>query len=144
VELALWFHDAVYDIHNGSQNEARSADWAVEALTEVNAAPEVRERVKQLILATRHDVLPSTEDERLLVDIDLSILGAEPARFQAYEQQVREEYAHVPQRLFLRKRQEILRQFLARPRIYSTARFHDALEARARQNLERSISRRKF
>jgi predicted metal-dependent HD superfamily phosphohydrolase len=142
VEMALWFHDAIYDVP-GNQNEARSADWAVEALTAVNAAPEVRERVKQLILATRHDVLPSTDDERLIVDIDLSILGAEPARFEEYERQVGEEYAHVPQQLFLRKRKEIMRQFLARPRIYSTAQFHDALEARARKNLERSISRRK-
>ena len=36
-----------------------------------------------------------------------------------------------------RKRREILQGFLDRPAIYNTPHFHDALEARARNNLHR-------
>jgi predicted metal-dependent HD superfamily phosphohydrolase len=91
-------------------------------------------------MATRHTVAPANLDARLVVDIDLSILGAPHARFEQYERQIREEYASVPNWLFKRKRRAILRSFLERPRIYSTPHFFDALEARARVNLERAIT----
>ena len=134
VELALWFHDAIYDI-KGHDNEQRSADWAREALRDAGVAGEAAQRVHDLVMATRHTAVPSGRDEQLLVDIDLSILGAERARFDEYGQQIRKEYAYVPGFLFRRKRREILRGFLDRPVIYSTRHFHDALEARARDNL---------
>ena len=95
------------------------------------------QRVHDLVMATRHTAVPSGQDDRLLVDIDLSILGAERARFDEYEQQIRREYAYVPGFLFRRKRREILTGFLDRPAIYSTPHFHDRLEARARDNLRR-------
>lgn len=61
------------------------------------------------------------------------------ARFEEYEQQVREEYAWVPDFLFRRTRGKILQGFLARQAIYATAHFHDRLEKKARENLARSI-----
>jgi Uncharacterized protein conserved in bacteria len=136
VELALWFHDAIYDI-KAHDNEQRSADWARDALRDAGVAAEAAQRVHALVMATRHTAVPSGHDERLLVDIDLSILGAERTRFDEYEQQIRKEYAYVPGFLFRRKRREILKGFLDRPAIYSTPYFHDALEARARDNLLR-------
>jgi predicted metal-dependent HD superfamily phosphohydrolase len=72
--------------------------------------------VHALVMATGHDAVPQGRDQEVLVDIDLSILGATPARFDEYEQQVRAEYAWVPEFLFRRKRRAILGQFLARPR----------------------------
>jgi predicted metal-dependent HD superfamily phosphohydrolase len=134
VELALWFHDAVYD-PKGQDNEARSADWATEALAQTGASGEVQQRVRALIMATCHDAEPDGDDARLLVDIDLAILGAEPPRFAEYDQQVRAEYRWVPGWLYRRKRKEVLAGFLARPAIYGTERFRERLEARARENL---------
>lgn len=136
VELALWFHDAIYDI-KGHDNEQRSADWARDALRDAGAPTDAAQRVHDLVMATRHTAVPSGRDEQLLVDIDLSILGAARARFDEYEQQIRKEYAYVPGFLFRRKRREILKGFLDRPAIYSTPHFHDMLEARARDNLRR-------
>ena len=136
VEIALWFHDAIYDI-KGHHNEQRSADWARDALRDAGVDTGSAQRVHDLVMATRHTAVPSGQDERLLVDIDLSILGAERARFDEYEQQIRREYAYVPGFLFRRKRREILTGFLDRPAIYSTPHFHDRLEARARDNLRR-------
>ena len=136
VELALWFHDAVYD-PQGQGNEARSADWACEALAQAGAVSEVQQRVRALIMATCHDAVPVDDDARLLVDIDLAILGADPARFAEYDAQVREEYRWVPEMIYRVKRREVLSGFLTRPLIYGTERFREGFEGQARENLGR-------
>jgi len=138
VAVALWFHDAVYDTKR-QDNEERSADLARDAVTRAGLAAEVGARVHALIMATRHDALPADRDMQLLVDIDLSILGADVTRFDEYERQVREEYAWVPSIMFRRTRRKILEQFLERPRIFQTEHFYQAREAAARQNLQRSV-----
>lgn len=138
VEIALWFHDAIYDV-TGHENEARSADWAVEELTAAGVSAERAERVRQHILATRHAALPQGQDQQLLVDIDLAILGAPRDRFEEYESQVRAEYAWVPEPLFRLKRAEVLSEFLARQPIYNTAPLREALERQARENLAYSL-----
>jgi len=140
VEIALWFHDAIYDL-KASDNEARSAAWAGQALSTVGVASDACGRVHDLIMVTRHDAQPVSADAKLLVDIDLAILGADPERFDEYEVQVRQEYAWVPGPLFRRKRREILMGFLARPTIYGTAWFQERFEATARDNLQRSAAR---
>lgn len=140
VELALWFHDAVYEVR-ATDNEQRSAEWAVAALSVAGVDADARARVQAMVMATRHRAAPGAPDEALLVDIDLSILGADAERFDEYEVQVRQEYAWVPGPIFRRKRRAVLEQFLARPSIFWTPAFHDALEARARENLARSLRR---
>jgi predicted metal-dependent HD superfamily phosphohydrolase len=140
VEIALWFHDAIYDV-KASDNEARSAEWAQSELTRAGVAPERIVRITQHILATRHAALPVGQDQMLLVDIDLSILGAARARFDEYEKQVRAEYGWVPGILFRRKRREVLEEFLAREPIYNTPRLRQKLESQARENLAYSIER---
>lgn len=139
VALAVWFHDAVYDTGR-HDNEAASADWAVRALAQAGAATEVVQRVHALIMATRHSQAPATPDERLLVDIDLAILGAAPARFDEYERQIRDEYGFVPEALFREKRGEVLRGFLERPTLFATPALSDRFEAAARANLARAIA----
>lgn len=138
VEAALWFHDAVYELR-ASDNEARSARLAEASLAGRGVAGDVIARIKDLVMATRHDTPAQEADALLLVDVDLAILGAEPPRFAEYERQIRDEYAFVPQALFVERRREILQGFLSRPRIYGTDHFHDRLEAQARVNLETAI-----
>lgn len=138
VEMALWFHDAIYEV-KGSGNEERSAAWAFEALVAAGVGAGPAALVRDLVLVTRHSGSPVSVDEQVLVDIDLSILGADTPRFDEYERQIRAEYSHVPGFLFRRKRKQILQSFLDRPAIYSTAVLRDRLEARARENLRRAI-----
>jgi len=138
VEVALWFHDAIYDVKR-SDNEERSAQWANTELRAAGASTEAAELVSSLVLATRHTAIPATLDEQVLVDIDLAILGASEQRFAEYERQIRDEYAFVPGLIFRRKRRDILQSFLQRPHIYSTAYFHAALEQAARTNLRRVV-----
>lgn len=139
VELALWFHDAIHDPRR-ADNEARSADWAVEALTAAGVPEALRERVRALVLATRHDAIPADPDQRLLVDIDLAILGADAARFAEYEAQIRAEYPFVPEHEYAKARRAVLDGFLRREAIYSTAQFRSRLEARARANLGAALA----
>jgi predicted metal-dependent HD superfamily phosphohydrolase len=140
VELALCFHDAVYDPQR-HDNEQRSAEWARSSIVAAGCDAAVAERVAQLVLATaRHEAAADDPDAQLLLDIDLAILGAAPARFDEYERQVRAEYAHVDETEFRGGRARILAGFLARPRLYATQPFHDALEQHARDNIARSLS----
>lgn len=139
VAIALWFHDAIYD-HGRSDNEATSAAWAHSALCEAGASAALADRVHALVMATRHSaVVPATPDAQLLVDIDLAILGAEPARFAEYEQQIRDEYQHVPQAVFALKRREVLQSFLDREHLYATPTYRARFEAKARANLLAAI-----
>jgi predicted metal-dependent HD superfamily phosphohydrolase len=139
LDLAFYFHDAVYDPKR-SDNEEKSAQLAKKVLLEAGAAPELAQRIYDLVMVTRHDAEPADSDAALLVDVDLAILGAERADYDRYEQAVREEYSWVPRILFRRKRREILKAFLARPRIYRTAALHERFEAAARGNLTRAIA----
>jgi len=136
--LALWFHDAVY-VPLAKDNEARSADWAGEALRAASASATVIERIAALIMATAHHEAPAGSDARLVIDIDLAILGSAPVRFAEYEQQIRSEYAAVPADLYAEKRREVLAGFLARPVIYATPELHARLEEQARMNLRRAV-----
>lgn len=139
VALALWFHDAVYDPQR-HDNEALSAAWAGRVLGQAGIPAKTTGRVRNLVLATQHDSLPENADARVIVDIDLAILGAETARFDEYESQIRQEYAWVADADFRRGRAQIVQGFLQRPRIYATDFFHGRLEAQARANLERALS----
>lgn len=138
VEIALWFHDAIYDV-KGHENEYLSATWAKESLVAVNASTDEINRIFSLIMVTQHTNVPRNLDEQTLVDIDLSILGERTKRFKEYDFQVRQEYLWVPEDIYRTKRVEILETFLARPFIYNTAYFRDHFEVQARQNLQRSI-----
>ena len=138
IELALWFHDAIYELQR-QDNELRSAEWARSAVQQSGLSNDCAERIHALVMATRHSAVPEGIDARILVDIDLSILGAAPQRFDEYERQVRAEYAWVPEPQFRDGRRGILEQFLARPTIFNTDYFLARFEHSARANLERSL-----
>lgn len=140
VELALWFHDAIYN-PRAKDNEAQSADWAVQVMRDAGLASAAQSRVHALIMATVHKALPETQDAQVLVDIDLAILGADAARFEEYEIQVREEYHWVPAFLYRSTRKKILQSFLDRPTIYTTGQFKSHYENQARKNLARSLDK---
>jgi predicted metal-dependent HD superfamily phosphohydrolase len=136
--IALWFHDAVY-IPQAKDNEARSAAWAGDALRTAGAASAAIERVQGLIMATARHAASGERDASLVIDIDLAILGAAPARFAEYERQVRSEYAAVPANVYAEKRRAVLAGFLARPTIYGTPELQARLEEPARENLRRAV-----
>ncbi len=139
IELALWFHDAIYRPFS-SHNEQRSADWAARFLRGCAAPAAMVERICAMIMATRHSGAVAGGDQALLVDIDLSILGASPDVYAQFEHGVRREYRWVPRWLYRRQRRQLLAGFLARNSIYHCADFRERFEAHARSNLQRALA----
>lgn len=136
--LALLFHDAVYD-PLAHDNEARSAELARAHLTAASAPSDSIERVCAMILDTRtHE--PSSADAALLLDLDLSILGEDPATYDLFERAIRAEFQAVPDAHFVAGRSAVLERFLARPQIYHSVAFREEREAVARHNLTRAIA----
>lgn len=145
VEAAIWFHDAIYD-SRAKDNEAQSAALAAEKLQSRVDAPRLA-RIIRMIEATATHEVPAFEeasaerDAALLLDMDLSILGAPEKTFDAYEDAIRREYDWVSEADWRTGRGAVLRNFLARPRIYHTDLFTDRFDARARANMARSLEK---
>jgi predicted metal-dependent HD superfamily phosphohydrolase len=139
VELAILYHDAIYD-PTRHDNEDASATLAASKLNGLLLNPKL-ETIRTLIAATKHNNIPTDPDAQLIVDIDLAILGQPVPRFEEYEIQIRREYQFAPESIFRQKRAEILESFLARRRIYSTTFFQSRYEKTARQNLQMSLTR---
>jgi predicted metal-dependent HD superfamily phosphohydrolase len=136
LQLAVWYHDAVYDTR-AADNEERSADLARTALAVLSILESVISETARLILLTKtHRAAEDDADGRLLLDADLSVLGAEPAVYDRYAAAIRREYAWVPEADYRAGRGRILEGFLARPRIYYRL---EQVEPAARNNLRREI-----
>jgi predicted metal-dependent HD superfamily phosphohydrolase len=139
LQVAAWFHDAVYDTLG--DNEDRSARLAEAVLTEPErvAGVDVAEVARLVRLTTHHD--PADDDHRgaVLCDADLGILAAPAERYTEYVVGVRRDYAHVPDADFRAGRLRVLEGLAARTQLFHTAHARDHWEARARENLAREI-----
>jgi predicted metal-dependent HD superfamily phosphohydrolase len=69
-----------------------------------------------------------------------SHLASDPARYAEYAADVRREYAHVDDADFRRGRDAVLRDLLAKPRLFHTAYAFEHWEAPARANVERELA----
>jgi predicted metal-dependent HD superfamily phosphohydrolase len=137
---ALWWHDAIYD-PTRSDNEEASAELARRDLPALGATPGEVDEVARLVLLTKgHSVTDSDRLGALMVSIDLSVLGGDPAAYDAYAAGVRHEYAHVPEPAFRAGRARVMRHFLEAPVLYAEPTFRARLEDKARANIAREIA----
>lgn len=141
VQLAIWFHDAVYSTRR-EDNEARSAALAQEFLGHSTLSEERRQRVAYLIERTKDHTQPqpaTDSDLHFFLDADLQILGAPEADYWQYARQIRQEYRMAPDFLYRRGRRKVLEKLLAAPVLYQTTFFRDKLDAQARRNLQAEL-----
>jgi predicted metal-dependent HD superfamily phosphohydrolase len=132
---AIWWHDVVYDATR-SDNEELSA-----RLAEQHLRTDLAAEVGRLIRLTKsHQVEAEDRLGAMLISIDLSILGAEPARYDAYAADIRREYAHVPDTDYRAGRAKVLSQFAARPFIFPDTDFAVKYDRQARENLARELA----
>jgi predicted metal-dependent HD superfamily phosphohydrolase len=135
LSAAIWWHDVVYDAIR-ADNEELSAQ-----LAERHVREDLRQEVGRLIRLTKtHDVQPDDRLGAILISIDLSILGAEPARYDTYAAAIRREFIHVPEADYRAGRAKVLSQFAARPVIFPDAAFAARYDRQARENLARELA----
>ncbi len=116
VELAVWFHDAIYE-PRATDNEERSALLAAECLEDLVIGPDLIGKVVELVRATAHlsdDRPPADPDTAALRDADLAVLGSSEERYRRYAADIRKEYAFVPDDAYRNGRTAVLERFLAR------------------------------
>ena len=89
----LLFHDLIgrYSEAHRRYHTTRHLDGRLGALNHAcgRSPGPVGGRVHALVLVTAHDAVPRDIDERVIVDVDLSILGAGAERFDECEAQAR-------------------------------------------------------
>jgi predicted metal-dependent HD superfamily phosphohydrolase len=139
VRLAAWYHDVVYDPRR-DDNEQVSAERARAGLRGLVGADRVERVVRLVLLTAGHDPAPGDADGAVLCDADLAVLASPPARYAAYASAVREEYAHLPDEVFLPGRAAVLEHLLALPALYRVPDVAAEWEPRARANLTAELS----
>jgi len=133
VHFSAWYHDVIYDTAR-SDNEELSAAHAGVALRAMGLGDVTR--VEHMIRATKnHTAPPADPDEALFLDADFSILGAPPARYEAYVVEIRAEYGWVPEEAWRAGRLAFLTKTAAAPRLFHTDAFEARLGAQARANI---------
>jgi predicted metal-dependent HD superfamily phosphohydrolase len=110
VRLGAWFHDAVYDVpFRELTNEEASARLALRELSRAGLEQEDLTQVARLVRLTAEHVPGSRDAEgELLCDADLAVLASPPEAYARYVDEVREEYAAVPDEEFWPARLAVL------------------------------------
>lgn len=134
-DLAIWFHDIVY-YPTEKDNEEQSAElfkrFALEAGVKDGG------HVEELIRATKEHK-GEREDVRLMLDLDLEVLGREKEEYAKYAEGVRKEYSCYPDADYKKGRAMVLNAFLKNETIFLTPEAIKRYEARARDNIQQEI-----
>lgn len=140
LKWAILWHDSIYE-PGQRNNELKSAELARFELVRCGVPDDEAQEVERLVLATRsHRADPGDQLGRLMVSIDLAILGSDPDRYASYVAAVRHEYAHVQDPLWRTGRSLVLKRLLDSDSIYPDPDFRARLEPQARENIQAEIT----
>ena len=137
-------HDAVLDTRR-TDNEELSAGMAADLLWSQLTHARLS-LLDTLIVSTKGhrvpDGLPArhARDVALFVDMDLSILGAAPETFDAYDAAIRLEYGWATKDEWRLGRSKVMQSFMGRKTIFQSTLYRDLLEAKARANISRLLA----
>jgi predicted metal-dependent HD superfamily phosphohydrolase len=137
IELAIFFHDVVYDAR-AKDNEAQSAALFRRAAAGIASA--MIDHVAEMILATATHATSDDPSTRLLLDLDLAVLASDLDAYDRYVAAVRQEYAFVSDEQWRVGRAVVLERFLERMILFQTRPFGQKLENAARANLQRELA----
>lgn len=136
LRIAIWFHDLVYDPAK-SNNKELSADFAANFLTSIGVDQCSIDKVRWMIILTKHVGFPQTQTEDIICDLDLREIAS--PRFEKNAQEIRLEYGHLNDEEWKKVRSKFLNFMLDKTYIYNTDLYRDTLEEKARYNLEKEL-----
>jgi predicted metal-dependent HD superfamily phosphohydrolase len=148
VEIALFFKDLIFE-HYLSDNKPRSAKIALHHLRGYGVERDTAYYIHDLVLtadpAYRYSDdpgrSPQTIDQKIVSDIDSSVLGLPPAEYDEYERNIRKEYLsavhkEVSEDQYMMYRIIFLQRFLGKHPVYLTRFFRKKYEKQAKKNIE--------
>lgn len=149
VVYAWWYHDYLYT-PGSSLNELASAEHARFNALLLGLGADVAKNVVHLIIATRHDMLYPTavgkmfctdsNDQKIIHDVDLAILGADSKTYDEYANDTEIEYSVFSSDVYNKGRLLILKTFLELEHIFYLKYFQERFEDTARKNLAAEIN----
>ena len=144
IALAVYYHDVIYD-PTRSDNELRSAEYAVDALTPYLSDEQCKHIYALIMMTANHQIDTLIDNDKYndaayLLDMDLGVLGTPWSTYQQYANAIRQEYAHVLDTQYRDGRTAVLKGLLAHPRLYLTDYYYELLENQARDNLTRELT----
>jgi predicted metal-dependent HD superfamily phosphohydrolase len=147
---AVAFHDIVYDVRRGD-NEELSCAMMVDVLGSALPTSSLALACAMVLRTKSHhgdtpidfmrgedriDLRSASEsDVQRFIDLDLSIIGSSAASYAAYAAAIRDEYAHVPRAAYLEGRSRVLEKLGSGAHVFSTDTMRSARERPARENL---------
>ena len=137
IVFAILYHDIIMCTE---QNEHLSAERAYLDGMLLGLPEDLLNIAYKCIIATKHDSIPVNSFEKIMIDVDLSILGQSESIYKDYTLNIRLEYSHIPASIFYPKRKEILSNFLNRSSIFTLDYFKDKYEKAARYNIASEIN----
>ncbi|MGB1205423.1 MAG: hypothetical protein ACPG5B_07250 [Chitinophagales bacterium] len=139
VSLAIFYHDVVYKALL-KNNERKSAEIALQQMSEMSFSTTMQQEVYALIVATeKHEPTQKTNNFHYFLDADLAILGQTEKVYNVYCEAIRKEYRLVPNVIYRGGRRKVLQHFLEKPRLYFTKEMFDNFEEQARLNMAKEL-----
>jgi predicted metal-dependent HD superfamily phosphohydrolase len=137
VEVAIWFHDLIFDVR-ANDNELQSARRFIE-LANDSMDGDFKAGVYDLIMTTAPPRLPKTTDQKFMLDIDLSSFGLPWEDMLRDSIAVRQESPQLSDAEFFPGQRAFLESLMSREYFYFTEFFRSRIEDRARSNIERYL-----
>ena len=143
VRLALAFHDFIC-VPGAKDNENKSAEVARRTINEfyTDGGVDIGHVCDMIEMTACHGstlLQYCINDEKMMFDVDMAILGGSPGVFAEYEDNIAAEYSIFPVELYKAGRKQFLEGLLLNESIYLSLYFRDKLEKKARNNIENAL-----
>lgn len=154
--IAIWFHDVVYNPYEtGGLNESASASFFIDEVLDMNAIqlssmftygtlknPKdffvCRREISDAIMATACHTIEQADltfAQKLVLDVDLSGLGATHEIYFRNSDKIRQECEDIPDDIFDANRCKFLEGMLRRENIFYTKYFRSRFQEQAISNM---------
>jgi len=136
LELAIWFHDIIYDATSNNNEELSANQFSLFAEV-IGLDEKIIKEVYWMIRVTTHKGTPQTRLEDIICDLDLREFANDRQKLNTIE--VRREFSHLSNEEWKFGRTMFVQSMLNKEFIYHTDEYRRLLEDTARNNLQKEL-----